>query len=238
VTDSTSAVRRPWRFLLFAVPAFCLLCTLGIWQVQRLSEKNRLIAMIDARIAAEPQPLASVVDQFNGGADVTYTRVRAAGRFLATPDLRKITSFEGGAAFLHLAPFLSDEGIALLVERGSVPVAAKAEPVSDEPVEVTGILRLHNKGQGLFDPDNSAAANEWYWWDVPAMLASAPLPADAKVTSLILQLELDPANQGYPRATAPKAELRNNHLGYAITWFGLAAVVATMTGLYLGRSRA
>jgi surfeit locus 1 family protein len=208
---------------------------LGLWQIQRLGEKNALIAKIDARIMAAPQAMPGLVDRYAAGEDVAYTRVTVQGRYLGSPDVRKITTLEGAAAHTHLAPFVGDGGIAFLVERGAVPVGAEANPVAAEAVALTGVLRTHNSGQGLFDPENDPAAGMFYWWDVPSMLATAAFPDDVKVTSLILQLEPDPVASGYPRPSPPKAELRNNHLGYAITWFGLALVLAVMTALFLRR---
>ena len=35
-----------------------------------------------------------------------------------------------------------------------------------------------------FDPDNDPKAKLWYWWDIPAMLAPADLPADCQARAL------------------------------------------------------
>ena len=37
----------------------------------------------------------------------------------------------------------------------------------------------------------------------------------------------------FPRPQAPKADLANNHLGYAITWFGLALTLLGVAGFYI-----
>jgi surfeit locus 1 family protein len=102
-------------------------------------------------------------------------------------------------------------------------------------LEITGILRRH-AARATFDGDNDVAGNRWYWWDVPAMQAAA-LPGKAAATPLVLHLvQGSPGTEGLTVAP-PKAELRNNHLGYAITWFGLAAALVAVTAVFL-RQRA
>ncbi len=229
--------RRLWPLLVLSTVLFALLFSLGVWQVRRLEQKNALIAKIDGRIAADPTDLATVLAQAEKGYDVEYIRVGVAGRFIA-PDLRKITTFDGEASQELIAPFLTTGNTVILVDRGAVPDNAKPTPVFPGQQTLIGIVRAHNMGQGLFDVENDATGNQWFWWDIPAMLGSVPVPPDAKVSDLVLQLVPDGAAKDYPRPAVPKAELRNNHLGYAITWFGLAAVWAAMTGVLVLRQRA
>jgi surfeit locus 1 family protein len=50
----------------------------------------------------------------------------------------------------------------------------------------------------------------------------------------MLMLESPAPASGAPRPVALPANIPNNHLGYAITWFGLAAALA---GVYLASLR-
>jgi surfeit locus 1 family protein len=155
---------------------------------------------------------------------------------LPVPDLRKIASFRGSAGYELIAPFLTSDNIVILVDRGTIPYDASDgtySPASLAPATVTGILRAHDKGQGYFDGDNDAEGNQWIWWDIPAMLGAVPVPADATVSRLILQRLPDESLTLPPIISAPKAELRNNHLGYAITWFGLAAALLVVAIAFL-----
>ena len=83
-------------------------------------------------------------------------------------------------------------------------------------------------------PDNDPEANEWFWIDIPTMAQVVGLD-----TALPLTLTPDPpfvleAATGSERTTPVPAMVRvtiqNNHLKYALTWFGLAAV---LVGVYL-----
>jgi surfeit locus 1 family protein len=224
--------RRLWPLLLASGLCFVLLCGLGIWQVKRLQVKTAQISAIDARLAAQAVPLAEALKQQGAGADIEYLKVSATGAFLAGPNLRKIGAYQGSAGQQLIAPLLTEDGVVILADRGAIPAGLGEENVVPPPqrARYEGILRAHNKGQGLFDAENDPAANQWFWWDVPAMLGAVTVPETAKVSNLVLQF-LPGEAAALPQPVVPKAELRNNHLGYAITWFGLAAALAVMTGL-------
>ena len=73
----------------------------------------------------------------------------------------------------------------------------------------------------------------WYWWDLPAMIAASGLPADLKPYPFVVQLLPSSTAAEFPRPDEPKSDLANNHLGYAITWFGLALTLLGVSGFYL-----
>jgi surfeit locus 1 family protein len=78
-----------------------------------------------------------------------------------------------------------------------------------------------------FTPPNQPAQNLWYARDIPAMARALGVSDPAPV---FMMLEA-PAPKGLAPTPAPlPADIPNNHLQYAITWFGLAAALA---GVYL-----
>jgi surfeit locus 1 family protein len=97
-------------------------------------------------------------------------------------------------------------------------------------IEIEGILKLHPHELGVFDVLNNSEANQWYTWDVKRMSANW---ADVSVSPMVLHLL--PGSKGTENLQVgpPKANLRNNHLGYAITWFSLALVLLTIAGLFI-----
>jgi surfeit locus 1 family protein len=238
--QQVNAGPRRWPVLFTSGLGLAILLSLGTWQVFRLQEKTAQIAAIDARIAAAPTPLAEALARAANGENLEYTKVQMQGAFLAVPDLRKLGTFNGGPGYELIAPLLTDDATLVLVDRGAIPAEQRDPKYRMAPRETathTGILRLHNKGQGLFDPDNSPETNQWYWWDIPAMLAAVDVPANAKVSNLIVQLLPEQTEQAPPFPAALKSELRNNHLGYAITWYGLAAALVAVTWAFV-RKRA
>jgi surfeit locus 1 family protein len=128
----------------------------------------------------------------------------------------------------------------VFVNRGVVPEELRdpaKRPGSDPPgpQEIVGQITEPRPRKGSFTPDNDPTQNLWFWWDQPAMLKAAGIAADADVAPFMVHLSPRPGETGWPRAQPLTAALRNNHLGYAITWFGLAIALAAITSLFLCR---
>lgn len=219
--------RRLWPVLLFSGIGLAILLNLGVWQVRRLAWKEALIARMEASLNAGPVSLALATA---AGSDPDQAVVRVSGSFTGMP-LRRMTALNGGPGWEIVQSFTTFEGAPLLVARGTAAENQSAA-ASPSPAEIVGILRRHASRRGFFDPDNDAAGNRWYWWDVPAMsLASGG--AAARHADLVLHLlPGSPGTEGL-FVGQPRASLRNNHLGYAITWFGLAVVLLVMTAVFL-----
>ena len=155
------------------------------------------------------------------------------------PDASKllIAVFNGSPGWEVVTPLLSGDYL-ILVDRGLVPDAMRGQIPSGGEVEVTGVLRSHNGPRGFFSPDNNVAANQWYWWDVPAMLAATPVPPGVRAVPLVLHLTPTAGDFSFPRPQAVTAGLINNHLHYAITWFALALALLVIATLYLRKPSA
>ncbi len=232
----TAGARAPriWPVLIAALAGTVILLSLGVWQVKRLAWKEALLAQLAARAAAAPVDLTEAAAIISGGGDVEFQRVKVPGRYLAGGSMKMIATYDSGQGWTIITPAVSEDGWAVLVDRGRIPasgLAQLAEP--DGPVVLDGVLRRHAAARGTFDPVNDPAANLWYWWDVPAMQAAAQFPAGLRPFPAVLQLLAQPGASPFPRPDQPKATLANNHLGYAITWFGLAATLVGVTGVYI-----
>ena len=227
-------VSRHWSFILASAPGIAVLCGLGAWQLQRLAWKEALIAEIASRAAVPPITLAAALAADDAADDIDFVKVAASGTYLAAETKFMIQTFDSGPGWQVVTPLRSVDGIVVLIDRGVVPDAMRGSvPAADGPVELTGILRRHGSGRGPFTPDNDDAGNNWYWWDVPAMLAMSDIPADLKVAPFVVQLLPKVGDTAFPRPQPPDANLRNNHLQYAMTWFGLALVLAAVATLYV-----
>jgi surfeit locus 1 family protein len=220
---------RNWPVLLASATGVAILLWLGNWQVSRLQEKTAQIAAIESQIASSPVPLP---EQAND-----YLKVRVEGAYIPATNLKKLTSVNGGPGYEIITPFLTTDNTVILVDRGSI-AESQSVTTPQGSQTLTGLLRLHDKGQGYFDPENDTDKGLWYWWDIPAMQAAANAPTDAKFSPYILQLLPDPALATPPYPAVPKAELRNNHLGYAITWYGLAAALIAVAWIFLRNRKA
>ena len=226
--------RFPIVLTLATLAAFCLLIGLGVWQVQRLKWKTDLLHRIAALQSAPAQPLPAVLARLKAGGDVDYTRVQTLCPDVETRRALQLFSVYQGLAGYRLitaCPLGSNEAYgSILVDRGFVglPGDQTAHPIPGQPISapVVGVLR-DSGGRNFVTPPNHPGENQWYWRDLPAMAqalrAQRPAP-------MFLMLESPSPAGGEPRPAPVPVDIPNNHLGYAITWFGLAAALA---GVYL-----
>lgn len=228
--------RSLWPLWLAAACGFILLCGLGFWQVQRLAAKEAQLAAIAARARAQPIGLAELAARRMKGEDVAYFRVHLTGTYLGEQTKPMIATFGGGPGFELVTPLLAADGLAILVDRGAIPLPFEARWQAREEAALVAVVRPLAGRQGMFDPDNDVAGNRWYWWDLKAMMAATALPEGATLVPLIVRAET-PGKDGLPRPAPLASGLRNNHLGYAITWFSLAAALLGVT-LVFARSEA
>jgi len=225
---------RLWPILLATLIGTAILVTLGVWQVQRLQWKEGLLAQLAANAAAPPLGLAEAAALAETGRDPEFVRVKFPATYKHDAGKKMIATYQGGQGWTIITPAVTADGYAVVVDRGRLPGQRleNFEKPGGE-VEIEGVLRTYRRGQGFFDPENDAQANLWYWWDVPAMLATSGLPEGLKPFPYVVQLLPAAAPGDFPRPEEPKANLANNHLGYAITWFGLALTLLAVAGFYI-----
>lgn len=229
-----------------AAICFAILVALGVWQLQRLAWKEALIAQIDARVHQPPEALPPQ-SQWAGlkPDDYEYRHVRARGSYLPGEILIFRSSApaaadrNAGPGYQVMAPFALDGGGAVLVNRGFAPLAWKDKPdMRTTPpageVEISGLMRGPEE-RNPFTPADDPAKGLFYTRD-PAAMATALKLADP--APFALDLDADPAAKGWPHGGATELNIPNNHLSYAWTWFGLAATLVGVFGVWArGRAR-
>ncbi|MDO6590123.1 SURF1 family protein [Loktanella sp. D2R18] len=205
--------------LLLGIAGCGVLVSLGVWQVQRLSWKENILAELDSRLTGAPTPLTQTATEI----DDEYTRVTLAGAPTGE-ELHVLTSgTAAGTGYRVISKFILDDGSAILVDLGLLPLVAKDAAPLIAPMQITGTL-LWPDDQNNSTPDPDLAKNIWFARNTEIMaaelatepfmiVASTATPADPRLTPL-------------PVATSG---IKNDHLEYAITWFSLAFVWAVMT---------
>jgi surfeit locus 1 family protein len=231
----TSGARRNW-FLAFALLACAGFTALGVWQIERRAWKLDLIARVDARIHAPAAPLPARADWVRVNArDDAYRHVRATGSFLHDRETLVQAVTERGAGFWALTPLRTAEGV-VLINRGFVP-AERRDPARRHarqgPVTVTGLLRMSEPG-GAFLRSNDPATGRWYSRDVAAIARARGL---SEVAPFFIDADAKSSPGGYPVGGLTVVAFPNNHLVYALTWFGLAALSAWGAMLILRKAR-
>ena len=230
--------------VLTASVAMAILLALGTWQVERLAWKEAMIARIEARIHASPEPLPATARWPDLKVeDYEYRHVRVSGRFdqaRETLIFRGVGKVGDGAAqpgYWVMVPLLLPDGASLLVNRGFVPLdkkdPASRAPVPPGEVTLTGLMRVP-EDRSAFTPADDPAKGQWYTRDPVAIAAAIGLPRPAPFS---LDEDAHAVARGEPGGGATVLDIPNNHLSYAATWYGLAATLAVMLGVVAWRRR-
>ncbi len=209
--------------VLLGLSGCAVLIALGIWQMQRLHWKEDILAQIGVRISAEPVALPSSPSEETD----EYRTVEVSGNLLEKP-IHVLTSQKpAGPGFRVIQPLMLADGRRLLVDLGFIGASAKDIRAFVGDVTVTGSLLWPDETDN-FTPAPDLAQNIWFARDLPEMAAAL-----ATDPILIVASETFPALA--PRLTPVTVNVANDHFGYAVTWFSLAAVWAMMTVYALSR---
>ena len=231
---------------LFAA-ALVVLVLLGNWQMRRLAWKEQLLATIEDRRTGPAATVFDVIDLWERKGDVDYSAMRATGT-LEPVETYVYATRSGQVGWHVLSPLRLADGRALIVNRGFVPDAlrdpderpgagrgAEGDDASALEVEVEGLARdpLFER-PNRFVPDNEA--DEFYWKDYPAIVEALDLAPDETLPFL---MDAGPTAPGtWPEGGVTIIDLPNNHLGYAVTWYGIGlGLVGVGTALVLQRRR-
>lgn len=221
---------RPYLWLTcFSVPSLAVLIMLGLWQLDRLAWKTELIDSFNERANAAailPPDVAADLTQLE------FHNLALFGRFMHDRELYLTgRTYEGNAGFHVVTPFRTDQGKIIFVNRGWVSESYR-EPetrqfsVKDEEVSLRAVLRLPQQ-KGYFVPENEPENGFWFTLKPDEMAEFQNLNqavrtyyADQVRTSEVLTL---------PIAAEIDIDVRNTHLNYALTWFGVAL---SLIGVY------
>ena len=223
-----------WRALfwpgLMTLVMLAVLVGLGVWQVQRLAWKTALLAAINRAEAAPAAPLPPH--------PAAFEKVRVRGRFRA--DLRALygadvrDTAEGpqmGAGLL--VPLERGDGPPILVDRGWVPLSRRqAIAIPSGEISVEGYVRPAVQ-PGLFSASDDPVRRHFYTLD-PAAIGSALGVTGLAPFTLVAMGPPPPEHYPIPAHHLPRPP--NNHLSYAITWFGLAAALLVVFAVWANRT--
>jgi len=247
--STAPAIARPrllWPALLTVI-GVAILCMLGTWQIMRMGEKHAFIGRLESQAAGAPAAMPAAADWPKlDPAKLDLTRVAASGTFIDGPVTGvRTTIASGGPGTRQLSGFgrwifqgfrLEDGGV-ILVNRGFVPESrlGQIRPASGQ-ARVTGFLRAP-EARGSFTPADLPDRHEFYTRDPAAIAASLGL---AGAAPFYLEAEREGDGMAPPAGVDAKeliGRIPDNHLSYAMTWFGLALTLIGVFAAYAWQAR-
>lgn len=226
MTAEATRARFPYGLTVVCILALALLCWLGTWQVQRMQWKNGLIDQAEAAASLPPAPLAAVMALH----DPAFRKVAVNCPGLATAPYVELQTIHDGEPVVRLISACRPDGFpaVFLVDRGFVAGTISARPpvaASTAPFPLVAEVRETPPPGPMALPVDKG---RFFARDTAGM-AQALGVADPDPNTLFALTSSNPEWQAL-QPSAPPAAFSNNHLGYALTWFGLALA---LVGFYI-----
>jgi surfeit locus 1 family protein len=227
------------------VAAVCI--RLGFWQLERLEQRRAQNAAIAAAARLGPLSLDEAAQNEIAArpADFVHRPATASGAYLHDRELLLRGRAHDGRPGVHLVTPLALEGSGriILVNRGWVP-AADAASVDPRPYRQPGLVRVEGLLQAV--PEDPLGA-----LPIPVEIADTTVTSyrrlDRSTVAHALEQPIAPLylqvapGAGLPRA--PPIPVRppplddGPHLGYALQWFGFAAIALIGFSIVVLRGR-
>ena len=243
------SINKPsfWIFCFCALGALAILLSLGNWQVRRLAWKEQLIADVDHRVASQPIAAPGPKDWASVSREShVYQPVTVTGHYDHSREVHVWFALSkpqggsyGGPGYFILTPFKTNAGWDVIVNRGFVPDPLKeadSRPgtlVSGEQT-LTGLMRF-DEPKNWNSPAADKVKNVWIVRQVAEMADFLKL-APGNTAPYWIDLTKGQGVNGLPQGGETRISFTNSHLQYAVTWFGLAAVLVLVFGIWLFRT--
>lgn len=209
------------------------LLSLGFWQLQRAEEKHRVLQAQADQQALAPLPLESLSENLPEFREVTLRGHFDQHRYW----LLENRIHQGRYGFELVSPFSLADGATVLVHRGWLPGdrSRRQLPVVETPVgqvEITGYIDQGSAvGFELAGAEEDAGWPKRVQW-LPSERAAAAL--GVALPDVLLRLkdgEPGMYTETYHAVNMPPQK----HQGYAVQWFGMAAIIVFLYALRLWR---
>lgn len=198
---------------------------LGLWQLDRLEQRRETNAVGERRLRSEPVPVESVLGDEFDPEELGFRRVVAKGVFDPQREvLIRSQTHLGSPGFHVITPLLGDDGVAIMVNRGWVPLGfddlALAEALPPEgTVTVEGWLHATQARPPLGREEPAGQLAVLNRVDLDRIGEQAPYPLYG-----MYLVEMGERTRPPIPAQPPDFTDEGPHLAYAIQWFGFAAI--------------
>ncbi|KAF0116143.1 MAG: cytochrome c oxidase assembly protein [Rhodobacteraceae bacterium] len=211
--------------VLMGVVGVAVLMSLGFWQLRRMEEKRVYLDAIEARIGNAPIPLPAVPEEGPHKFQAVIAEGQFTGQYLEVLAGQK----DASPGVLVVEALALADGRRIMVQRGFIEDDLRRVPRPLREAKVEGNLHWP-QDTNSFTPPPDAKTGLWFARDVQAM-------ATALKTEPTLIVARAPTGDGITPVPIDTSGIPNDHWGYAIQWFLLAATWAGMTLFLLWRIR-
>ncbi len=202
---------------------------LGFWQLGRLEDRKLENQIAESRYTATPEELGVLVAAVGDDLDsLRYRRATVTGSYETEHELlTRNQVYRDQAGFHVVTPLVTEDGGAVLVNRGWVPlpldtppVAQAAPPTGD--LTVTGWINPTQTRPAFGPTDPEGVLDVMSRIDIDRIQQQTPYD----LAPVYLVLEGDGGDELPVALPPPDFTNEGSHLAYAIQWFGF-----TLTGV-------
>jgi surfeit locus 1 family protein len=211
----------PLSFIIVSI-TFVILCSLGSWQLYRLEWKKELIREADSKLDLDAIDLPKDTSLFSS---LVYRKIKVKGAFLHDKEIHLYAgsrAYKSQPGYLILTPLKTEDNRIILVNRGWVAekkkiAATRPETIEDKTYEIEGYL-LRGEKSTWSTLNNDPLKNLWLWVDMKSISKSTNIDlGDYYIMAKKIHNDETPLGR-----IIKTRDIRNDHLAYALTWFGCA----------------
>ena len=199
-------------FSIFVYSFILIFLALGTWQVIRLNWKIELINSIEQSLKSEPL-------DFNGSNPINFKKIKFEGILDNSKIIYLYSLNENGEPGFDIVNPISINNKSYLINRGWIPRELRLKKYLSTNTKYEGILKLKSK-YNYFKPENNLKTNYWF-----TLKDEDLLNYTGKEFSPFIINNISKQNEIYPKSKQVGANISNNHLKYALTWFSLAVSI-------------
>lgn len=240
----------------FFILGFGVTMALGTWQVKRMEWKENLIAQIET--TRHNAPKDGLPKEESALAAMQFVPVRVKGSWVSGVEFHLAPRYLNDQfGYALISPFALADGRTVLINRGWIPAAKKDPKTRPETLvkgkaTIEGLVRVGAE-RSAFTPVSQPDKNIWFGRDIADMAAFANLKnvVPVMIDQVASALPAKPSGKKpspAAQAAAPNAKLpipsdgtirvRNDHMGYILTWYGIAAGILVIFIAYHRRAPA
>ena len=202
-------LKHKFLFSVFIIFFILVFIALGSWQIIRLNWKNNLIFEIESSLKKPPVELTNTNIE-------NYLKIKTSGLIDLDKQIYLYSLNDTGTpGFEVINPILIND-INYLINRGWIPFEKKNSKEINlfDGNNIVGTLKSQGR-KNIFKPDNDLKENYWFSLNREDIYKFT----GKEFSKYIIYLD---GNYQFPKPKKITANISNNHLKYALTWFSLA----------------